>query len=180
AILNEPVARVTTAGRRWWGETLTRLRVRTVTVPVQEPGCFGHSTRTATLPAGPARSVKALRRAASPGAAFGGVPVFASGGVSAPEGIDSPWPVNWTSCTKLEPSPLISQVPEAAPVAVGAKRTLSTRLSPGAIVVSSGSELVAANSLPSGGLDLKIVIATPPVFDTVNDRVASRPTTTPP
>ena len=161
---NEPVASVTTAGLRWWGESLTTPRVRIVTVPVQDTGCFGQSTRTATRPAGPARSEKALSSAAEPGAPRLGLPLHERRR-QRPAGHRFALARERTSCTTLEPSPLISQVPDATPVAVGAKRTLSTRLSPGAIVVSSGNEVVALNSPPSGGFDLKIVIATPPVFE---------------
>src|ERR1700751_2803936 len=92
----------------------------------------------------------------------------------------SPRPENRTSRPALRPSPLITHAPDAAPVADGANDTVSVSDSPAAIVVSSGSELVAVNSPPTGGLDLKIVIATPPVFDTVNERVAWCPTVTGP
>ena len=63
---------------------------------------------------------------------------------------------------------------------MGVKPTDSVSVSPGAIWVSSGSAVVAVNAPPTGGFDLKIVIATPPVFETVKDRCACRPMATPP
>ncbi len=65
--------------------------------------------------------------------------------------------------------PLISQTPLAGPAAVGVKATVSVSDSPGAIVVPSGSEVVAAKAPPLGGLDFVIVMFVPPVLVTVKD-----------
>ncbi len=77
-------------------------------------------------------------------------------------------------------SPLIWNVPTAYPGAVGVKATSSMTLSPGLMVVPSGSEVRAENSPPDGGFDFVIVTAVPPVLVRVKDLSTVSPTATDP
>src|ERR1700727_3736185 len=78
-----------------------------------------------------------------------------------------PTPSNLTSCSPVASLPLIGQTADAGPVLVGVNLTVSVKLSPGAIVVPSDSDVVAVNAPPIGGLDFVTSTAVPPVFGTV-------------
>src|ERR1700734_2258334 len=95
-------------------------------------------------------------------------------------GSAAPAPLKRTLCSTSLPDPLITQVPSSGPMALGANTTFSVRISPGAIVVPSDSEVAAVKAPPAGGLDFVTVIVVPPVFATVKVVVALAPTATGP
>ena len=80
----------------------------------------------------------------------------------------TPSPLKCTSCSpSLSFSPLILHTPLAGPVLVGVNLTVSVRLSPGWIVVPSGSVVVAVKSPPIGGFEIVRGTVVPPVFSIV-------------
>ena len=63
---------------------------------------------------------------------------------------------------------------------VGANRTVSVTVWPAAIVLLSGSAVVAVKAPPNGGLERSMVTVVPPAFVIENDFVALLPTATEP
>ena len=95
-------------------------------------------------------------------------------------GAAAPAPLKRTLCSTSLPEPFITQVPCSGPTALGANTTSSVRISPGAIVVPSDSEVVALKAPPVGGLDFVMVMVVPPVLATVKIAIALAPTATGP
>jgi hypothetical protein len=88
----------------------------------------------------------------------------------------TPVPVNVTARSPPPSFPLITQVSDAAPAAVGVNVTVSVTDAPGAIVDASGRVEAAAKPTPeAGGLDFVICSGEPPVLLIVNVRYAVAP-----
>src|SRR5262249_59109450 len=84
-------------------------------------------------------------------------------------------PVKCTECRPLVSLPLIDHVPSRKLDAVGLNRTVSVSVWPPAIVVPSGSCVVAAKSPPTGGFERAAGAGVRPGVGVVDGRRGDRP-----
>ena len=89
-----------------------------------------------------------------------------------------PVPEKVMICRPAPSVPVSSQVPDAGPVAVGAKRTTPVTLPPAGMVVPSAIPVVAVNIPPVGGFDLVSASGAPPSLLTVKLSEREAPTAT--